>query len=133
MAPWLRIHVVRRAGSLAHCPAKRGRSARTRAARPTATRLRVTDEQVANLQGIEEFGGDGLAPELVPSTPALLTAAILNEGSALGFSRVGVASVEPLELGRERLESFRQRGYAGDMSYLREGARHELQALMPDV
>ncbi|MGC4088603.1 MAG: tRNA epoxyqueuosine(34) reductase QueG [Polyangiaceae bacterium] len=88
------------------------------------------DAPQLELAGVEEFGPEG-APLLADPSPESLTAALVAAGVELGFSRVGVASVEPLQRGRERLEAFRARGFAGEMDYLQAGERHDPSALLP--
>lgn len=83
--------------------------------------------------GIEEFAPDAEGGELAEPSPERLAEAVLSAGLALGFSRVGIASTEPLALGRERLEEFRRKGFASGMDYLQRGERHEPAALLPGV
>jgi len=64
---------------------------------------------------------------------AELTQQLVTEGRALGFARVGVTTAEPLFAAQKRLERFRERGFAGGMSYLVEGDRHDPRTLLPGV
>ncbi|HET9933499.1 MAG TPA: tRNA epoxyqueuosine(34) reductase QueG, partial [Polyangiaceae bacterium] len=68
---------------------------------------------------------------LEDATAERLSRAVIDAGIALGFSRVGIADAGPLERGRERLEAFRRRGFAGGLDYLERGDRHDPSALLP--
>lgn len=83
--------------------------------------------------GVEQFEPSDSALECDEQSPAQLSQAIEREGRALGFSRIGITSAAPLELGQQRLELFRSSGYAGNMDYLRSGERHDPRALLPEA
>lgn len=53
-------------------------------------------------------------------------------GLGLGFARIGVASAEPLEEGRRRLDRWLAAGLAGELDYMAR-SRHDPAALMPGV
>jgi epoxyqueuosine reductase len=103
------------------------RSATTRAGRREND---VNDVTNTATLGVEEFAPDSRA-ELDEPSPERLAQAVVSEGISLGFSRVGIASTEPLERARERLEEFRRRGYAEGLSYLVSGERHDPAQLLP--
>ncbi len=83
--------------------------------------------------GIEVFepAGVGLPPE--DCTPEGLSRAATAEALSLGFNRVSIVDATPLEAGRTRLRAFLERGYAGSLSYLEEGERHDPSTLLPGV
>ncbi|MFZ5891355.1 MAG: tRNA epoxyqueuosine(34) reductase QueG [Myxococcota bacterium] len=91
----------------------------------------MNHDQASELQGVESFSPSDLGARLAHPSPQSLSSQVLKEGLALGFARVGIADTEPLLRGRERLQAFRERGFAGDMTYLQQGERHDLQALLP--
>lgn len=81
--------------------------------------------------GIEHLEPNGPPLQLEERTPSGLSRAIEREGRELGFARVGITEASPLDVARSRLELFRDSGYAGGMSYLAEGERHDPRALLP--
>jgi epoxyqueuosine reductase len=83
--------------------------------------------------GVEHYAPTDEPLPLAERTPAGLSRAIAREGQALGFARIGITSALPLELGRARLELYRQGGYAANMTYLAEGDRHDPRALLPEA
>ncbi|HET9955284.1 MAG TPA: QueG-associated DUF1730 domain-containing protein, partial [Polyangiaceae bacterium] len=87
-------------------------------------------------EGIEHFmPSAGDSPPMLPRelTPIELTRELQGWAPELGFERLGVTSVEPMEAGRRRLEVFREQGYAGGLDYLMTGSRHEPRRLMPSA
>ncbi len=66
-------------------------------------------------------------------SPRELSERIVQVARALGFSRVGFASAQPLEEGRDRLDAFLAAGYDGAMDYLSEGPRHDPRQLLPEA
>ena len=93
----------------------------------------MDDESTAAPLGIETIAPRSAGARVEVATPERLSRAVIDAGLALGFSRVGIASVEPLERGRERLDAFRRRGFARGMDYLEKGERHDPSALLPGV
>ena len=57
---------------------------------------------------------------------------VREAGVELGFARVGFASIDPLELGAERLSAWLNEGRHADMTYL-EGVRHEPARLLMEA
>lgn len=53
-------------------------------------------------------------------------------GQELGFVRVGFASIDPLELGAERLAAWLRAGRHAEMDYLVEGPRHDPRQLLSE-
>jgi epoxyqueuosine reductase len=84
-------------------------------------------------QGVEWFMPEGEPLPEEERTPPRLSQLIESAGLELGFARVGIASPEPLELARARLEQFRASGHAATMEYLKSGDRHDPRALLPGV
>ena len=88
----------------------------------------------------EAHGADG-ARVHHPATAALDTrysAAELAErvraaGQALGFTRVGFAAIEPLQLGGERLAAWLAQGLHAELDYLTSGPRHDPRQLLSEA
>ncbi len=83
--------------------------------------------------GIERFEPDAAPLPAAERTGSELTRAVIAEALELGFARAGVTSAEPLTSARERFEQFLGNGYAGAMSYLSAGERHDPRALLPSA
>ena len=62
-----------------------------------------------------------------------LAARVRAAGQALGFVRVGFASVDPLELGAERLADWLRAGRHAEMAYMVEGPRHDPRQLLSEA
>lgn len=60
-------------------------------------------------------------------------AALRAAARALGFARVGFASVESLDIDQGRLEGWLQRGHHGEMAYMAGASRAEPRALLAEA
>ncbi len=60
------------------------------------------------------------APEARPLFGSALSRRIIDAGLALGFARVGIASISSFVEQKQRLKVFNERGYGGSMTYLSE-------------
>jgi epoxyqueuosine reductase len=81
------------------------------------------------VNGIHSFEPEAASLPGLGLTAEELSRAVAEEARQLGFARVGICSAAPLELGRARLELFRERGYGGALQYLTVGDRHDPRAL----
>lgn len=96
--------------------------------------MRAADPSNPNpILGVERFEPSGDSLTVEQRSIRDLSHAVAHEGRALGFSRIGITSAEPLKLAQQRLEQFRSSGYAGNMDYLRAGERHDPRALLPNA